>query len=76
MYVLTIEIVTENAATPTRSEITFDLPGGGTDAEAAVVARGIRRAFRDAYDSRVRLVSFQQVGLARDVDLTPPAPPA
>ncbi len=77
VYVLTVEVSTEGAAAPTRSEIRFDLPGGGTDAEAAVVARGIRKAFRDAYDARVRIVAFQQVDLTREIDIAaaPPAAP-
>ncbi len=69
-YVMVVEVDTVGAASPTRSEITFDLPGGGTDPEVLTVARGIRRAFRDAYDTRVRVVSLQQTGLTRDIPLT------
>jgi hypothetical protein len=75
MYVLIVEVATEGAPAPTRSEIRFDLPAAGSDADAAVIARGIRRSFRDVYDARVRIVSFQQVGLARDIDLNPATPP-
>lgn len=69
MYVMIIEVDTAGAASPTRSEIHFDLPGGGTDAEAVTVAKGIRKGFRDAYDTRVRLVAFQQVGMTREVPI-------
>lgn len=68
-YVLTVEVTAEGAATPTRSVITFDLPAGGTDADAVTVAKGVRKGFRDAYDTRVTVVSFQQTGLTRDVGL-------
>lgn len=69
-YVLVVEVDTVGAATPTRSTVTFDLPVDGTDVEAVTVARGVRKGFRDAFDARVRVVSFQQTGLTRDVDLT------
>ncbi len=68
-YVMVGEVDTFGAPAPTRSEIVFDLPGGGTDPEVIVVARGIRNAFRAAYDTRVRVVSLQQTGLTRDITL-------
>lgn len=71
-YVLTIAVDTPGAPAPTTTVVMFDLPPGGTDLEAQTIARGIRKAFRDAYDSRVRVVSFQQTGLSRDIDLAPP----
>ncbi len=71
MYVMVVEVDTAGAATPTRSEIVFDLPGGGTDPEVLLVARGLRTASRAAYDTRVRVVSLQQTGLTRDITLSP-----
>ncbi len=68
-YVMVVEVDTVGAVAPTRSEIVFDLPGGGTDQDAVTVARGIRKGFRDAYDLRVRVVSLQQTGLVRDIGL-------
>lgn len=69
-FVLVVEVDTAGSLIPTRSTIEFDLPGGGSDAEAVTVARGIRAGFRQAYDSvRVRVVSFQQTGLSREVTL-------
>lgn len=68
-YVLTVEVDTAGAPAPTRSVISFDLPPGGTDTDAVTIARGVRRAFRDAFSTRVRVVSFQEVGMSRDVDL-------
>ncbi len=69
MYQLVIEIHTDGAPGPTRSEITFDLPGGGTDEEAVIVAKGIRRGFTNAFDTRVKVVGLQQIGLARNVEI-------
>lgn len=69
MFRMTIEVQPDGAPLPTRSVIEFDLPSGATDAEAKAVARGIRKAFRDLYDTRVKVVSFQQTGLTVDVDL-------
>lgn len=66
---MTVEVQPDGAPLPTRSVIEFDLPSGSTDAEAKAVARGIRKAFRDLYDTRVKVVSFQQTGLTVDVDL-------
>lgn len=54
---------------PSRTVIEFDLPTGGTEQDAKVIARGIRKAYRDAFSSRVKVVAFQQTGLTVDVDL-------
>lgn len=78
MYRLTIEITNEPQETPigvtpevapSRTVIEFDLPAGGTEANAKAIARGIRKAFRDVFEARVKVVSFQQTGLVVDVDL-------
>ncbi len=54
---------------PSRTVIEFDLPTGGTEQDAKTIARGIRKAYRDAFASRVKVVAFQQTGLTVDVDL-------
>lgn len=72
VFVLTIAVDTEGAPAPTEAVVQFGLPPGGTDNDARTIARGIRRAFRDAFSERVRVVSFQEHGLSRDVDLNPP----
>jgi hypothetical protein len=54
---------------PSRTVIEFDLPAGGTEQDAKAIARGIRKAFRDQFSARVKVVSFQQTGLTVDVDL-------
>jgi hypothetical protein len=69
MYVLTIEVDNPSSPGPTRSVISFDLPVGGTDADALTIAKGIRQAWRNAFDTRVRVVSFQQTGMTRDIAL-------
>ncbi len=56
---------------PSRTVIDFDLPTGGTEQDAKAIARGIRRSYKDVFDTRVKVVSFQQVGLSRDVELGP-----
>ncbi len=79
-YVLTVDVSNDGHAAqpqtgvggeppPTRVVIQFDLPAGGTESDAKAIARGIRRSFKDAFDARVKVVSFQQVGLTRDVEL-------
>jgi hypothetical protein len=78
-YVLTIEVSNEGQGqgqigavtppVPSRTVIEFSLPAGGTEADAKVIARGIRKAYRDAFSSRVKVVAFQQTGLTLDVDL-------
>lgn len=68
-YRMTVEVHTEGAPTPTRSEIVFDLPAGATDEDATTVAKGIRRGFTDAFSARVKVVGLQQIGLARDVEI-------
>ena len=79
-YVLTLEVSNEGQAppgqvgpvaapAPTRTVVEFDLPAGGTEADAKVIAKGIRKAYRDAFSSRVKVVAFQQTGLSVDVDL-------
>lgn len=56
-------------AAPSRTVIEFDLPSGGTENDAKAIARGIRRAYKDVFEARVKVVGFQQVGLSRDVEL-------
>jgi len=76
-YELVVAVDTPGAPAPATSHITFDLPPSGTDDEARTIARGIRKGFRDAYDTRVRVVSFQVTGLSRDLSLAAePATPA
>lgn len=69
MFTLTIDVDVEGAPAPTRSVIQFDLPADATDDLAVRVARGIRKAFRDEYASRVRVIGLQRTGLTRDMDL-------
>lgn len=77
-YVLTVDVANEAQegqigataeVAPSRTVIEFDLPSGGTEADAKAIARGIRRAYRDVFDSRVKVVAFQEVGLSRDVEI-------
>jgi hypothetical protein len=79
-YVLVLEVSNEGHGppgqigpvvdpAPTRTAIKFDLPAGGTEADAKAIARGIRRSFKDVFDARVKVVGFQEVGLSRDVEL-------
>jgi hypothetical protein len=69
MYALTVEVDTAGAPAPTRSTISFNLPGNGTDADAVLVAEGIRKGFTDAYGDRARVAQFQQTGMTRDIAL-------
>ncbi len=71
VYVLTVEVLTDGAPAPTRSVIGFDLPADATDDDAVTVAKGIRRGYTNAFDARVKVVGLQQVGLTRDVELSP-----
>lgn len=76
---LTIEVSNEGKAPaqvgaavdppPSRIVIEFDLPVGGTEQDAKQVARGVRRAFRDVFSARVKVVGFQETGLTRDVEM-------
>lgn len=56
-------------AAPARTVVEFDLPAGGTEADAKTIAKGIRKAYRDAFSGRVKVVAFQRTGLTADVDL-------
>lgn len=69
-YVLTIAVDTEGAPAPTQSVVEFGLPPGADDEDAITIAKGIRRAFRDAFSTRVRVVGFEETGLTRAIDLT------
>ncbi len=69
-YVLTVDVTTTGAPAPARSVIEFGLPPGGTDADALIIARGIRAGFRSAFSARVVVVSFEETGLTRSIDLT------
>lgn len=68
-YLLIVEVDTPGTPAPTRSTIQFDLPPGAGDVDAAVVAAGIGRAFRDAFTTRVRTVAFQQTDLVREMEI-------
>ncbi len=69
-YRLVIEVTTEGTPAPARSTILFELPPGGNDADAVVVAKGIRAGFRGAYDTtRVRVVAFEETDITRSVAL-------
>ncbi len=68
-YRLIVEVQLEMQPLPTRSVIEFDLPAGAVEADAKAIARGIRKSFRDIFDAKVKVVSFQQTGLTVDVDL-------
>jgi hypothetical protein len=69
MYVMTIAVAVDGAPTPVTSTIEFRLPGDATDEQAVLVARGVRRGFRDAYDTRVQVIGLQEVGMTRDITL-------
>ncbi len=68
-YVMVVEVQPEGQTLPTRSTIEFELPSGSTDADVVLVAKGIRKGFRDAYSTKVKVVSLQQVAMSRDVAL-------
>lgn len=79
-YILTLEVSNEGHGppgqigttvepAPTRTVIEFDLPAGGTEADAKTIARGIRKSYKDTFGTRVKVVAFQQTGLTVDVDL-------
>jgi hypothetical protein len=78
-YVLTIDVANDGhgppqigpatGPPPSRTVIEFDVPVGGTETDAKAIARGIWRAYKDVFAGRVKVVSFQQVGLTADVEL-------
>lgn len=70
MYRLTLTIDVDGAPAPVRSNIQFDLPGDVLDAQVALIARGIRKAFRDAYEERVKVVELVQTDLTRAIPIS------
>lgn len=69
MYTLTVAVDIPDAPAPALSEISFNLPGDCSDGDVSTIARGIRKAFRDVYGTRVRTIGLSETGLSRNIGL-------